>query len=281
MLVHEHVLVDFVGAARVSRDRYDRNEVFATSLPHLKEIAALGCVRLHECTPNFLGRDPVLLARLQEASGVELWTNTGLYAARNFEFLPGYAHSETAEALARRWIREAQEGVEGMKPRFIKIGVDRGPLPELSRKIVTAAAITSRETGLPVCAHTGDGVAAVQQLEILTANRVQPRRFVWVHAQNERDFGVHERLASAGAWIEFDGISPQGLDWHLRCVRNLEAKKLSHRMLISQDAGWYHVGEPGGGKFRPFSYLFTDFIPQLPAALAEKLLVANPREAFS
>jgi len=280
VLVHEHVLVDFAGAAKVSRASYNRDEVFRVALPFLEALKQQGCVRMLECTPNFVGRDPVLLARLQEASGVELWTNTGLYAARNFLFLPDYAHKENARQLARRWVREAKEGVEGMKPRFIKIGVDRGPLPELSRKIVTAAALASRETGLPVCAHTGDGLAAQEQLDILTRNKVAPSKFVWVHAQNERDFAVHEKMARAGAWVEFDGISPQGLDWHLRCVQNLAAKGLLNRTLISHDAGWYHVGEEGGGRFRGYTYLFTDFAPKLDAAVVRQLLVENPGVAF-
>ncbi|MFN0103590.1 MAG: phosphotriesterase [Bryobacteraceae bacterium] len=280
VLVHEHILVDFAGAATVSRKRYDRDEVYRIALPHLEALKRHGCVRLHECTPNFVGRDPVLLARLQQASGIELWTNTGLYAARNFIFLPDYAHAENARQLARRWVRETREGVEGMTPRFIKIGVDGGPLPPLSRKIVTAAAHASRETGLPVCAHTGDGAAAQEELEIIIGNKVEASKFIWVHAQNERDFAVHEKIARAGAWVEFDGISPQGLDWHLRCVQNLAAKGLLNRVLISHDAGWYHVGEPGGGRFRGFTYLFTDFVPKLDPAQARQLLVENPRVAF-
>jgi phosphotriesterase-related protein len=280
ILVHEHVLVDFIGAAAVSRSRYDRDEAFRVALPHLQALHAHGCVRLQECTPNFVGRDPILLARLQEASGIELWTNTGLYAARNFHFLPPFAHTESARQLARRWVREVRDGVEGMTPRFIKIGVDRAPLPPLSRKIVTAAAYTSRETGLPVCAHTGDGAAAREELQILTRHKVPPEKFVWVHAQNETNFAIHEELARAGAWVEFDGISPRGLDWHLRCVRNMAAKNLLHRTLISHDAGWYHVGEPGGGRFQPFTYLFTDFLPKLDAATANQLIVRNPRVAF-
>lgn len=35
-LMHEHVLVDFIGADRVSPDRYDADQPFATVLPHLK-----------------------------------------------------------------------------------------------------------------------------------------------------------------------------------------------------------------------------------------------------
>ena len=60
----------------------------------------------------------------------------------------------------------------------------------------------------------------------------------------------------------------------------MRERKLMGRVLISQDAGWFHVGEPGGGKFRPFTYLFTDFVPKLEAGEAEQLLAKNPRRAF-
>ena len=139
ILVHEHVMVDFVGAAKIGPGRYDPEEVFRAAKPKLEEIAKLGCVRLLECTPNFLGRDPRLMRRLSEATGVEIWTNTGLYGARNFEHLPEYAKTETAEQLARRWVEEWRRGVDGEKPRFIKIGVNRGPLHEWDRKLVAAA----------------------------------------------------------------------------------------------------------------------------------------------
>jgi phosphotriesterase-related protein len=279
-LVHEHVLVDFIGANQVSRSRYDPEEVFRLALPHLQAVARLGCRRMLECTPNFLGRDPKLLRRLSEASGVELWTNTGLYAAREFIFLPDYAKTESAAKLARRFIREHERGVEGTKPRFIKLGVDRGPLPPLSRKLVEAAAITSRETGLPLASHTGDGVAALEQLEILSKAKCPLTRFVWVHAQNERDPEVHAKAARAGAWVEFDGIGPRSAEYHLRCVKAMAERDLLGRTLISQDSGWYHVGEPNGGNFRGYTYLYTDFLPMLPEGWAQRLLVDNPGLAF-
>ena len=36
-LPHEHVLVDFIGADRVRRDRYDADTVVAAVLPHLAQ----------------------------------------------------------------------------------------------------------------------------------------------------------------------------------------------------------------------------------------------------
>jgi phosphotriesterase-related protein len=277
VLVHEHVLVDFVGADQIRPGRYDRDEVFRIARPKLEELRRLGCRRLLECTPNFLGRDPELLARLSEAVRIEIWSNTGLYGAANHKYVPAFARSETAAQLAKRWVAETREA---WRPRFIKTGVNRGPLNELDRKLVRAAAIASRETGLTIASHTGDGAAAVEQLEIVTAERVSPAKFVWVHAQSERDHGVHEKIARAGAWVEFDGIGPKTAEFHLQCVSFLAAKGLLRRTLISQDAGWYNVGEAGGGEFRGYSYLYSDFLPRLEPAQVPVLMWENPRAAF-
>jgi len=270
-------MVDFVGAAEIRPGRYDRDEVFALARPKLEELKRFGCRRLLECTPNFLGRDPELLARLAGEAGIEIWSNTGLYGAANHKYAPAYARQETAAQLAKRWIAETREP---WRPRFIKIGVNRGPLDELDRKLVRAAAIASRETGLTIASHTGDGAAAVEQLEIVTAERVIPAKFVWVHAQNEKDRAVHEKVARAGAWVEFDGIGPRTVEAHLECVRFMAASNLLRRTLISQDSGWYHVGEPGGGEFRGYTYLYTNFLPSLEPAHVSVLMWTNPRECF-
>jgi phosphotriesterase-related protein len=58
------------------------------------------------------------------------------------------------------------------------------------------------------------------------------------------------------------------------------------RVLISHDAGWYEVGKPEGGEFRPYDTLFNQFLPALKESgftqdEIHQLLVVNPREAFT
>ena len=286
-LMHEHVLVDFIGADRVSPARYDRDEAFRIALPHLERARKLGCATLVECTPDFLGRDPVLLRRLSVATGINILTNTGYYGAASDKFVPAHAHVEAAAQLADRWTREAERGIDGtgIRPAFMKIGVDPGPLSPIDAKLVRAAALTHRRTGLPIASHTGDGVAALAQLEVLRSEGVPPRAFIWVHAQNERDREIHARVAKEGAWLEFDGISERQRDLHVELVMAMRVKDLLGQVLISQDAGWYRVGEPGGGQFRGYDMLFEDFLPRLRTAGAssddiEQLMVHNPRRAI-
>jgi phosphotriesterase-related protein len=87
-------------------------------------------------------------------------------------------------------------------------------------------------------------------------------------------------MARAGAWVEFDGIGPKSADWHLECVRFMQSKGLLNRTLISQDSGWYRVGEPAGGEYRGYTYIYTDFLPRLDAGWITPLMWENPRRAF-
>lgn len=282
ILVHEHILVDFIGAGQVSRSRYDENAVVKVVKPYLQEIKQLGCRRMLECTPNYLGRDPKLLARLSDETGLEIWTNTGLYGAgENFRSLPDYARVEKPEKLAMQWIQEARRGVEGVKPRFIKIGVSgANPLHEYDLKLVIAAAITSIETGLTIASHTQNGAAALAQLEVLGRRGVKPSKFVWVHAHNEKDMRMHEAVANSGGWVEFDGLDRKSGRWHQECLVNLSNRGLLGQALLSQDAGWYHVGEEDGGDFRPYSYIYKQFLPGLEDKWIKMLMWDNPSRAF-
>lgn len=278
-LVHEHILVDFIGADQIAPGRYDRDEVVRLAKPKLEAIYELGCRRFLECTPNFIGRDPVLVKRLAGETGIDIWTNTGLYAAANYKFVPAFARTESAAQLAARWIREWEHGVDGVKPRFIKIGVNKGPLGEIDRKFVEAAAICSRETGLTIAAHTGDGAAALEELDII-GGYGQARKFVWVHAQNELDHDIHAKVAQAGAWVEFDGIHAKTASWHRQCVEAMERRGWLSQTLISQDSGWYSPGEPEGGNFRGYDFIYREFLPSLPEAWRGVLMRDNPRRAF-
>jgi phosphotriesterase-related protein len=288
VLMHEHVLVDFVGADQVSPARYDAEEVFQVAFPFLKQARELGCRTLVECTPDFLGRDPALLKRLSAASGLHILTNTGYYGAAGGKFLPAHARTETAEQLAARWIKEARDGIggTGIRPGFIKIGVDGAPLPEVNRKLVRAGALTHKATGLRIHQHTGSGAAALEALDLLKAEGVAAGAFVWVHAQSERDPAIHREAARRGAWVEFDGIAPDSVDRHVELVLGMKKAGFLNRVLISHDAGWYNVGEPKGGRFRPFDTLFTVFLPALRKAGGtpedeRRLLVLNPRAVLT
>jgi phosphotriesterase-related protein len=286
-LMHEHVLVDFIGADKVSRERYNVEEVYRVALPFLRKIHALGCHSLVDCTPAYLGRDPELLRRLSVASGLHILTNTGYYGAANDKYIPKHAFVETSEQLATRWIGEFQDGIDGsgIKPGIIKIGVDKGLLSEMDAKLVRAAALTHLKTGLTIASHTEEGTSALDELDVLNKEAVAASAFIWVHAHLESRTEKQMKAARRGAWIEYDGVGEKSLQQHVELVKMMINAGLLHRTLISQDAGWYHVGEPGGGEYRGYETLFTLFVPALKKSgvteqQIRQLLIENPRKAL-
>ena len=287
-LMHEHILVDFIGADKVNPDRYDIIEVEKVVLPYLLQLYRMGCRTVVDCTPAYLGRDPKLLKKLSNASGLHLITNTGIYGAADDKFVPAFAYRESAEDLAQRWTQEFKKGIDqtGVCPGIIKIGIDPGPLSKIDAKLVQAAAWTHRNTGLSIATHCGDGTAALEAIEILKDARVAPDAFIWVHAQAENNRNLHLKAAREGAWLEFDGIGKETMEQHRDLLWTMKSYHLLSQVLISQDAGWYHVGETGGGSFRSYEFLLEQFVPYLRRAGIQKreiqqLLIENPRRVLT
>jgi phosphotriesterase-related protein len=308
-LPHEHVMVDFIGAEKTGKHRYDPDDVFAVMLPHLKTAREQGWTGFVDCTPAYLGRDPAVLRRLSIAADLHILTNTGYYKE---PFLPPHAFTDTVDALADRWVREFEEGIEdggqgaerptgsfwprsgqrrgpgpgGIRPGFVKIAVNPGPLVPIQQKIVRAAARTHRRTGLTVASHTVAGVAALEELDLAAKEGMELSRFIVVHADGESDRKFHHEIARRGAWVEFDGIGGRPIKEHVEMITEFLEKNGPNRLLLSHDAGWYNVGEPNGGKQRGFTAIVDDLLPALrdrgvTNAVIRQLLTENPARAYT
>ncbi|WP_416865196.1 MAG: phosphotriesterase [Imperialibacter sp.] len=287
-LIHEHILVDFIGADSVGYHRWDRDSVIAQTLPFLVDARKRGVNTFIDCTPAYLGRDPWLLKALSELSGLTIITNTGYYGAVGNKYLPEHAFTETAEQLATRWIDEFQNGIEGsgVKPGFIKISVNSSvPLSTVDQKLVRAAAITHLATGMTIASHTGPALPALEEIALLKAEGVDPSAFIWVHAQIETDFTYYNKAYDLGAWISLDGVV-WDVEEHLKRLIYCKKNGLLDKVLISHDAGWYSPGELNGGDFKAFTAIFDELIPLLKQNdFSEKdidqLLRVNPVRAFA
>jgi phosphotriesterase-related protein len=289
-LIHEHILVDFIGADAISPNRWSRDEVLAKMLPHLQELKRLGCQTLFDCTPAYLGKDPLLLKELSEQSEVTIITNTGYYGAVDNKYLPAHALTETADQLADRWVADYEKGIDdtGIKPGFIKISVNPGPLPDLHRKLVIAAARTHKRTGLTICSHTGPYIPAFEQIEVLKQEGVRPDAFVWVHAQAQGNNMVHyARAVREGAWVSLDGLDNSNVNQYVETLLLMKENRFLHRTLLSHDAGWFDPAKPNGGPIsRDYTVLFKQLMPELNKRGFTKkdwkqILTENPIEAFT
>lgn len=287
-LVHEHVMVDFIGLQHLMPAPLLSKDAFAKSLPFLQELARQGCQTLVDCTPAGLGRDVRLLKELATEIGLRIITPTGYYGAVGEKYLPRHIYTLSAEKLAEEWIREWEAGIEGtgIRPGFIKSGVDKAPLSEVQRKLVEAACITHLRTGLSFAIHTGDGAAALEELTIIERSNVSPEAWIWTHAQNESDRNIHLTVARKGGWISYDGLNDNNVPAYVQFVKEMKAEGLLHKILISHDAGWYEIGREHGGNFRPYTTVKTHLVPALQkAGISEEdiqqIFVYNPAKALS
>ncbi|MCZ6631934.1 MAG: phosphotriesterase, partial [bacterium] len=245
-----------------------------------------GAQTLCECTAAYFGRRADLLQRISKETGLQILTNTGYYGAANDRYLPEHAFKETADRMARRWIHEWENGIDGtdIRPGFIKIGVDSGSLSDVDKKLVQAAAITHLETGLTIACHTGDNpIAAVDQIDILEEAGVHPSAWIWVHAQKIKDSTDLQPVAKAGAWIELDGVREETFEPHLDLLRQMKRSGMLHRVLLSHDGNSFRYGDR---PFKSYDAIFDPFIPLMRKANftevdIHQMTVTNPQEAFA
>lgn len=286
-LAHEHILVDFIGADSIRPNSWKHDSILDEVIPSLEELKEFNVKYFVDATPNYLGRDVLLLEKIAHKTGIRIVTNTGLYGARNNKFIPNYVREITADNLAKKWIEEYQNGIEGtsIKPGFIKIGIDDTiPLNVIHQKLVKAAALTHLKTGLTIASHTGRAIGLWPQLNILKEMGVSPESFIWVHAQEENNNENYLIAAGMGCWISLDGLGWE-IEKHVEKIVYAKRNGILDRILISQDSGWYDP-QKDNQTIRPYTNIFKKLYPELKSNgftddEFNLLISINPSKAFS
>jgi phosphotriesterase-related protein len=289
-LPHEHVLFDLAMIDSIGPHRYNKDSVISKVLPMLEELKPFKVQTIVDGSPEFMGRDPKLLAELSKKTGINFITNTGWYAADSERHLPREIKDMSAEEIALIWIGEAQNGIgnTGIKPGVINIGISGAALSENDKKLVAAACLTHLKTGLSIMSHTGPAEGAMAQLRILEKYGVDPSAFIWLHAMEEVSKGRLLTIAEKGVWVAFDGVMPD-MEASVRISEMVKYMKMLRRMdhvLLSHDAVGYECDFPGGGKSRGYTELFGSFslLMMSEGITREELdlmMVKNPSEAFA
>jgi phosphotriesterase-related protein len=296
-LIHEHIMVDWIGADSTGNQRWQRKEIVERALPYLEELKEHGVTTFLDCTPAYLGRDPYVLKELSDRTGIQILTNTGNYGAQNNKYIPKSLLKASPKEMAALWIAEFRHGIDGsgIRPGFIKIAVENEDiLSEMHQRLVKAAALTHLETGMTIVSHTGRDGPALAQLKLLREIGVSPKAFVWTHAQDGTIPGYLE-AASQGAWISLDNLNDQptnkpdssgSINWFVKTLVELKGHGILNHILISHDAGFYTVGEKDGGDYRGYTDLFTKLIPRLEEngftqSDIDMMLRENPKRAYS
>ena len=205
VLPHEHVFTDLRGPTTEGYGQAEPEDVVRVMNPLLVQAKNQGVGLLIECTSIGVGRNVGVIQRLAQESGLALVIPTGVYGRANFA--PPEHRGMTEDALTELSVRELREGIEGTRVRagFLKTAASDTGMTALEEKFLRAAGRAAVETGAAVASHTVLGSTAKKQADILES--ISPAiRFVWVHAQAERNRRWHRELAARGVFIEFDAL---------------------------------------------------------------------------
>ena len=324
-LPHEHLLIDFkvmfvepatasdkgrawepVGLANLGWVRRH----FNSNLDNLRltdETLAADEIRLFkhaggstvvDPTPRTLARDPLALARIARATGLNVVMGSGYYVHASH---PPDMDGKSVDDLAREMIADVTTGVgdTGVRAGLLgEIGTTY-PWTENERKVLRAAIAAQRETGAPLMIHPGRHPRMPMELaEFVQKEGGDVRRTIMCHIDRTiADVAAVRDLAQTGIWLEYDLFGMEGAYYPYnpsfdmpndggRMAHVLALMEAGHadRLLLSHDIAYKTSLVAYGGY--GYHHLLVNVVPRLRAkgvddAGIERLLVDNPRRAFA
>jgi phosphotriesterase-related protein len=265
------------------------------AIAELLPLKALGGATVVDPTCRGIGRDPLALKRISEATGLNIVMGAGYYLQGSHP--PGVAQMSAA-GIADEIVRDALEGVDGTGVRIGligEIGVS-GDFTADEEKSLIGAARAQRRTGLPLMVHLpGWFRHGHRVLDIVEAEGGELRHTVLCHMNPSHDDVAYQtRLAGRRAFIEYDMIgmdywyADQGVqcpsdDENARAIKHLVDLGHGDRVLLSQDVFLKMMLTRYGGF--GYAYLLRHFVPRLRRhGVSEEairtMLVENPRRVF-
>jgi Predicted metal-dependent hydrolase with the TIM-barrel fold len=175
----------------------------------IMEYKKAGGKTVVDLTLHGIGRDVEALKDISFATGLNIVTATGYYVVSSH---PAYIKEATVEEIAKVMIDEIHNGIDGtgIKPGVIgEIGTDYIIHPD-EIKVLKAAAIAHKNSGLPISVHINPWAPnGLQVLNILDDYKVDHERICICHIDGECRKDYIYELLEKGVYIEFDNFGKQ------------------------------------------------------------------------
>jgi phosphotriesterase-related protein len=285
ILPHEHVFVDLRTPDQPGYAQAAAEDVVALMAPEIERIKALGITALVECTTGGVGRRADFDLAVSRATGFPIVVPTGNYRE---PWIPDWVRTASEAELEAWMLRELTERFEEADYRagWIKLSAGDDGITPLEARILRAATRAAIATGAVIGSHTIKGRVVMDQLDIIEAEGGSASRFISIHTQAEKDFGLNLAVAERGAWIEYDNIGWVDDSELEPLILKVLAAGRGGQLLLSHDMGWYDPALPGGGTPRPYTHLSTIMLPRLRASGIDEAAIVrlthdNPFEAFA
>ena len=285
ILPHEHVYVDLRTPDQPGYASGIAADVVALMAPQIERIKALGITALVECSTGGVGRRADFDLAVSLATKFPIVVPTGNYRE---PWIPDWVATASETALERWMLKELTERFDeaDYKAGWIKISAGDDGITRLEERILRAAVRASIPTGAVIGSHTIKGRVVMDQLDIIADEGGRADRFISIHTQAEKDFGLNLAVAGRGAWIEYDNIGWVDDDELAPLIVKVLDAGRGRQLLLSHDMGWYDPALPGGGTPRPYTALSESMLPRLRAMGVSggdivQLTHTNPFDAFA
>lgn len=225
-----------------------------TAIEELMLFKEAGGKTLVELTSTGIGRDPIPVARISRATGINVIMGSGYYIA---DSLDTEAEGKTEEQIANEIVSDIRVGV-GMSGICSGIIGEVGcswPLRNIERKSLHAAAYAQQQTGVAINVHPNRNESGpLEAIEVLREAGAQLDKVVISH-MDRCGYLIETRLKilDAGCYVEYDAFGTEGYypaeaalaDEHLpdilndvgriREIADLMDRGYLKQILISQD----------------------------------------------
>ena len=240
------------------------------------------------------GRDPILLKKLSEKSGVHIIASTGLFpgsigAGNYYKWQSTMRGRNLEEDRYELFYTELTAGIQGsgVKAGIIKVGTGDPVISNYEATVFKAAVRVAKETGVSIITHTEGATVGLAQQDLFLGYGADPSRIMIGHQNNSEDVAyAMAQLAKPGFYLGFDRVNPLMSTASEDNVVSLVAQGYGDRIMLSHDCIFMWLGRPGKlppqyAEWRP-DYLFRRLIPKMKTAgITDKqvagILVDNPR----
>ncbi len=249
-------------------------------------------------TPRSLARDPLALARIARATGLNVVMGAGYYVAAAH---PPDMDRRSVDDLAREIIADVTTGVGDTGVRSGLIG-ELGctwPWTDDEKKVVRAGIAAQKETGAPLMIHPGRNPRAPMEIaELVRKEGGDLHRTIMCHiCRTISDVHAVIDLAQTGIWLEYDlfGLENSYYPYHPAFDMPNDGGRMGHvlrlieagygdQLLLSHDIAYKTSLVKYGGY--GYHHLLVNVVPRLRMkgvddAGLRRLLVDNPAHAFT
>ena len=160
-----------------------------------------------ELTQNGMSRNPIGLARVARATGLNIIMGSGYYIDRSH---PQDMDSKTEEDIAQEIVKDITVGAgdTGVRSGIIgEIGCSV-PLTNNERKVLRASAIAQRQTGAPMNVHPSmSDELVMENIKILKDAGADLSRVAISHVDGfEYSPATRRKILEAGCYVSYDGF---------------------------------------------------------------------------